>query len=288
MRAFLRLSSSLLSRPMTSSHCPTSSSSSSYNEMITGLRTSTACRRTYLSRHRQTTSKWCLRKLPSMIAPIDVAGHKRVACQIQPINLHDQVQYERLQAQRRECGWYYEDAYLNRWREAAVEGAKCLFWITTSSSDDTDQPFVFAGHISLDSFSESADLQREMTRSDKSLLTISTFFVLPEFRGKGVGGHAWTQLERLAKVEPYGNLRCSDIVIMSLSCRYVEDPVLRARYVEWTGEEPLSYERWYSRMGYVKWKEEACTEVATSGGEIVLLVEAFMMKSLSETVGRDL
>lgn len=219
-----------------------------------------------------------------MTISIGAAGHKRVTCQLQPINLDHQNQYQRLQAQRKECGWYYEDAYLDRWREAAAEGSKCLFWITTSSPDDTDQPIIFAGHISLDSFSESADLQREMTRSNKSLLTISTFFVLPEFRGKGVGGDAWMQVERLARLEPYGHPRCSAIVIMSLSCRYVEDPVLRARYVEWTGEEPQSYERWYARIGYVKWKEEACTEVVGPGGEVILLVEAFMKKSLSDAI----
>jgi len=207
---------------------------------------------------------------------------KPVSCQLRPIELGDQEEYQRLQAQRKECGWYYEDEYLKRWREAAVVGTKCLFWIVTSSSYE-EKSTIFAGHISLDAFSESEDPQHELARPDKSLLTISTFFVLPEFRGGGIGRQAMSQVEQLAKVEPYGHPSCLAIAIMSLSCRYVEDPVLRGRYIEWTGEAPSSYERWYSRMGYVKWKEEACTKIIGREGQVISLVEAFMRKTLSIT-----
>lgn len=57
---------------------------------------------------------------------------------------------------------------------------------------------------------------------------------------------------------------------------------MRALYVEWTGEEPLSYERWYEKMGYEKWKEEACTEVVKPDGQILKLVESFMKKILAD------
>jgi len=218
-----------------------------------------------------------------MTVSIKAAGQNPTTCQLQRIELDDQDQYQRLQSQRKECGWYYEDAYLNSWREAALVGAKCLFWIMTSSPTP-DQPAVYAGHISLDSVSEYDDPKHELARPDKSLLTISTFFVLPEFQGRGLGGQAMAQVERLARMEPYGHPRCSAIAIMSLSCRYVEDAALRARYIEWTGETPSSYERWYARMGYVKWKEEACTEITTPSGEVVLLVEAFMRKDLVDII----
>ena len=132
------------------------------------------------------------------------------------------------------------------------------------------------GHISLDSISEYEDPKQELARPDKSLLTISTFFVLPEFQGQGLGGQAMRQAENLAREEPYGHPRCSAIAIMSLSCQYAEDPILRARFIEWTGKTPSSYERWYARMGYVKWKEEACTKIIVPGGESIMLVEAFM------------
>jgi GNAT superfamily N-acetyltransferase len=217
-----------------------------------------------------------------MTVTTESTSSKPLICQLRPIELNDQEQYRHLQAQRKECGWYYEDVYLRRWREAAVVGTKCLFWIITSPPD-AGQPTMIAGHISLDAFSESEDPQHELARPDKSLLTISTFFVLPEFRGGGIGRQAMSQVEQLAKVEPYGHPSCSAIAIMSLSCRYVEDPVLRGRYIEWTGETPSSYERWYSRMGYVKWKEEACTEIVGREGQAIFLVEAFMKKTLSNT-----
>lgn len=218
-----------------------------------------------------------------MIASTNATDHKPTICQLQRIEIDVQNQYQRLQSQRKECGWYYEDAYLNRWREAALIGAKCLFWIMASSSI-SEQPAVFAGHISLDSVSEYEDPEHELTRPDKSLLTISTFFVLPEFQGQGLGSQAIAQVERLARLEPYGHPRCSAITIMSLSCRYVEDAVLRARYTEWTGETPSSYERWYARIGYLKWKEEACTRVTTPSSEVVLLIEVFMRKVLVNTI----
>jgi GNAT superfamily N-acetyltransferase len=214
-----------------------------------------------------------------MIDLTEAASQGPYTCQLQKIELDKQDQYQRLQVQRKQCGWYYEDVYLNRWRDAASKGAKCLFWIMALPST-LDQSTVFAGHISLDSISEYEDPKHELARPDKSLLTISTFFVLPEFQGKGLGGQAIAEVERLARLEPYGHPRCSALTMMSLSCRYVEDSELRARYIEWTGETPLSYERWYARIGYVKWKEEACTEIATPSSEVVLLREAFMKKTL--------
>lgn len=219
-----------------------------------------------------------------MTSTVDAAEQKRAVCELRPVNLNSHDEYQRLQSQRRECGWYHEDVYLNRWREAAHLGTKCLFWII-KSSQASSQSTAFAGHISLDSISEYEDPQHELARPDKSLLTVSTFFVLPEFQAKGIGGQAMAQIERLARLEPYGHPRCTAIAIMSLSCQYVEDPVCRARYVEWTGEEPVSYERWYAKMGYVKWKEEACTKVVKQDREVVFLVEAFMKKTLSGVKG---
>jgi GNAT superfamily N-acetyltransferase len=213
-----------------------------------------------------------------MTTSTEAAGHCIYTCHLRKIELEKQDQYQRLQFQRKQCGWYYEDAYLDRWRETASSGAKCLFWIMASSTPD--QAPTFAGHISLDSISEYEDPKYELARPDKSLLTISTFFVLPEFQGQGLGGQAIAEVERLARVKPYGHPTCTALTMMSLSCQYVEDPILRAQYIEWTGEEPSSYERWYARIGYVKWKEEACTEITTPSRKVVLVVEVFMKKSL--------
>lgn len=201
------------------------------------------------------------------------------ACILKPVNLHDCNELELLRAQRKECGWDYETARLDTWRSAADAGTKCLFWITMPSST-TDQPFVTAGHISLDSISSCETYGLELARPDKSLLNVSTFFVSSEHRAKGIGREAVAQVERLATSEPYGSPSCTAITIMSLSCKYVEDGSWRSCYVRWTGEEPLSYERWYAKLGYVKWKEEACTKGTGKDGEDFVLVEAFMRKRL--------
>lgn len=205
------------------------------------------------------------------------------ACVLKPVNLHNHGELELLRAQRQECGWDYDTARLDIWRSAADAGTKCLFWITIPSSA-TDQSIVTAGHISLDSISSSEDYGLELARPDKSLLTVSTFFVRPECRAKGIGREAMAQVERLARSEPFGSPSCTAITIMSLSCKYVEDDLWRSCYVRWTGEEPLSYERWYAKLGYVKWKEEACTKGISKDGEQFVLVEAFMRKILD--VGR--
>ncbi|KAM0717283.1 hypothetical protein Q7P37_007135 [Cladosporium fusiforme] len=199
-------------------------------------------------------------------------------CALQPIDLNNPNEHQRLQSQRRKCGWDFEDTHLNRWRDQAITGTKNLFWITTSPPAPASPSPILAGHISLDSLS--SDHPNELAKIDKSLLTISTFFILPAFRAKGLGREALRQLETLARQEPYGSAACSALTIMSLSSAYVEDGALRALYVEWTGEEPLSFERWYARMGYVKWKEEACTEVVRRDGEVLMLVEVFMKKVL--------
>lgn len=212
-----------------------------------------------------------------MTSATNNADQGNLACELQLVNLSDQDEYNRLQLQRKECGWDFEDECLDRWRVAAAAGTKCLFWIIVASST-AYRSTAFAGHISLDSIS--GGHYYELASADKSLLTISTFFVLPEFRAKGIGREAMKQIERLAKLEPYGSPKCSAITLMSLSCQYVEDPVLRSLYMQWTGEEPLSYERWYSKMGYVKWKEEACTKVTRQDGEVLMLVEVFMKKIL--------
>lgn len=210
---------------------------------------------------------------------IEPAAGAKVTCDLRLIDLNNEEEYRLLQAQRKQCGWHYEDAYLNNWRDQAVTGIKCLFWITTPSPVANASP-VFAGHISLESASD--DPQHELARADKSLLTISTFFVLPEFRAKGIGRQAMVQLESLARSEPFGSPRCAAITIMALSCRYVEDSAMKALYVEWTGEEPMSYERWYAKMGYKKWKEEACTEVVKPDGRTLMLTESFMKKILAD------
>ena len=208
-----------------------------------------------------------------------VLGEGEVSCGLQPVNLHDRDEYGILRSQRRACGWYYETAYLDRWKASIDAGTKCLFWITIPSPEAPNHN-ILAGHISLDSTSEFPDRKFELANPDKSLLTVTTFFVLQQYRGRALGRKAMERVEEMVKTEPYGSSSCTAITMMSLSRKYVADPTWRAQYFQWTGEEPTSYEDWYSRMGYVKWKEEPCTEGVGRDGDAYTLVEAFMKKCI--------
>lgn len=137
------------------------------------------------------------------------------SCDLRPLNLDNEDEYRLLQFQRTQCGWHYKDSHLDLWRDQATTGTKCLFWIVISSPVADASP-LFAGHISLDSVS--GDPRQELARADRSLLTISTFFVVPEFRAKGIGKQAMVGIESLARSEPFGSPRCAAITIMSLSC----------------------------------------------------------------------
>ncbi|KAL4893825.1 hypothetical protein BDV59DRAFT_24395 [Aspergillus ambiguus] len=199
-----------------------------------------------------------------------------------PINLHHPGEYVELQGQRRTCGWDYTDRALLNWRQKQEAGLKSFFWIAIPG-DDEAASVIRAGHISLDAYADPPD--PELAQADRSILTIQTFFIRPEFRALGLGRAAMDMAEAMAGREPYGSPRCKYVAVTTMSKRYFYDATAG---VEGTGLwESLGTEMprvravdWYERRGYVRWKSEArWADVARDGTEIKLVAD-FLRKPL--------
>lgn len=161
-----------------------------------------------------------------------------------PMNLDSPMEVQDLLHQRRICGWSYQQSDIDHWRSLTIVGTKMLYWIVLPTRSN-----VRAGHISL--ASESTPANPKLARLDRSLLTISTFFVLPEYRTLGLGGRAISRLEDEARAEG-----CEALVIDTM--RKEEDTeAWRASFTE-KGLDPIkSVQTFYEKRGYVKFWEEA-------------------------------
>lgn len=204
-------------------------------------------------------------------------------CTLIPMNLHDPLEFEVLSQQRVICGWNYEPKIIAAWREMMDQGLKSLFWI--SLPDGTR-----AGHISLDSadrYSPDDTLDLELANPDRSVMTITTFFIRHEYRSGGLGRAAMDILEDYATQEPYGSPHCRAITVNTLSRKYYEDDA-----EEWRGiwkrlvgrkapPRGRSNEDWYHRRGYVTWKEiPKYKENRTIDGSEITFLAVFMRKEL--------
>ncbi|GFF23429.1 hypothetical protein IFM61606_08829 [Aspergillus udagawae] len=211
-------------------------------------------------------------------------------CLLEPANLQDAEQFAELQRQRIICGWLCDPQTLQKWKQKQQENLKALFWITIPdpSTGDDKGIRIRAGHIALDAYCDPPE--PDLARADKSVQTISSFFVLPEYRSYGLGRRAMRLIEEMAVGEPYGSPRCRFVTLNALSKRYVYDegPDWRGLF-ERLGMSPPSYsiQEWYESLGYVSWKEEPLYEVRTLDGEVVKLREAFMRKELQSEFSID-
>ncbi|KAH8424956.1 uncharacterized protein LDX57_002702 [Aspergillus melleus] len=213
-------------------------------------------------------------------------------CRLEPINLNDPDHFNEVRRHRLVCGWDHEPSTLEKWKLKQNEGLKNFFWITmpnsscnlhrnSDSDSDSSQntPTIRIGHISLDAYSDPPD--PELSRADKSILAIQTFFVLPEYRSLRVGARALALAEELARREP----NCRVIALTALSKRYMYDEGLDGKGLwERIDEEmpPGSIQEWYEKKGYVGWKEEPRYETELKGGGTYWLREVFMRKVLRE------
>ena len=199
-----------------------------------------------------------------------------------PINLHDPIEFLELQRQRTICGWFYSDLELIKWRDLQDQKLKSLFWITLPASSGDPDPqgaCLRVGHISLDAYADPPDL--EVANPDKSILTVQTFFILPEYRADGFGRLAMDLTERLATQEPYGSEKCRWLTVNTVSKRYVfdESPEWQGCWAKMGLAIPKwSNEVWYERRGYVKWKEEPRYKLTTLDGQRIVLVAVFLRK----------
>jgi GNAT superfamily N-acetyltransferase len=213
----------------------------------------------------------------------------KTRCTLKPLDLNDPTQYEELRLQRVQCGWFYQPEKLDVWRREMEAKTKALFWIMLpadllngSSNDEQHQPRC-AGHISLDSDKDPPD--HELANPDKSVLEISTMYILPRYRRFGLATSATLQLERWAKTEPFGSPHCKAVTVNTLSKRYLQDDS-----EEWRGvlerlgmrDDDMSWSReeWYERLGFVKFKEQAVYEERLVDGRVVKLWASFMRKEI--------
>lgn len=196
-------------------------------------------------------------------------------CVLEPMDLHDQAQFEELLRQRKICGWKDTPHYITAWQKGMEAGTKYLFWIKPVS-----QLHVRAGHISLDNEYEPPFLEV----GDKTILRIASLFVLPEHRGGGIGRAAVETVESWAVTEPYGSKDCKALVIDAVSRNYSEDDEWRAEYLRITGIEAnprgASNEDWYARMGYVKYREEPVYPGSDPSAKGDLLWASFLRKEI--------
>jgi GNAT superfamily N-acetyltransferase len=211
-----------------------------------------------------------------------IAGPPSSKCHLEPIDLHDENQFNELRRQRIICGWDFDLHILQKWKEESL--TKNLFWIVIAHSS-TKNETIRTGHISLDS--SSGLLEPDIAPENRTELSISSFFILPEYRSLGLGKQAVGLVEKMATAEQFGNPRCRFITLTALSKRYVynEAPDWRGVWAK-LGLPPPSFsiQKWYEGLGYVAWKEEPITEAKGIDGQVVLLWEAFMKKDLQSNM----
>ncbi|PYH43053.1 GNAT family N-acetyltransferase [Aspergillus saccharolyticus JOP 1030-1] len=206
-------------------------------------------------------------------------------CHLTPINLHDPAEHAEMQRQRRICGWDHEAETIEGWKLKQDEGLKSFFWIcipdpTTTSTTIQAAVTIRAGHIALDAYSDPPD--EGLARADRSILTIQTFFILPEYRAMGLGRRAMDLVEeRAATVE---QPHCRSLALTTKSERHYldESPEGTGVWARTGSQPPLQgcSQWWYARRGYVTWKEEArWSEVGVDGSEVVFYA-AFMRKEV--------
>lgn len=201
---------------------------------------------------------------------------------LEPINLHDGYEYEELRRQRILCGWNYESKSLDKWKRDIDANTRSLFWINLLATDGKSS-LNRVGHIGLNSEIDPPEL--DLANPDKSVMEISNFFILPEYRHGGLGRIVFEMLESYATKEPYGSPSCKVITINTISRRYTEEDgdEWRGLYARKGLKAPpkgKSMEDWYARMGYVKWKEEPRYPDRLQDGTEVKLLAVFMKKSI--------
>ena len=201
---------------------------------------------------------------------------------LEPINLYDGYEYGELRRQRVLCGWDYEVEKLEKWKRDMDAKTRSIFWINLPATDSKSCPNP-VGHIGLNSERDPPEL--DLANPDKSVMEISTFFILPEHRHGGLGRTAVEMVESYATKEPYGSPNCKVITINTISRRYTENDG-----DEWRGvyarrglrapPKGKSVEDWYASMGYVKWKEEPRYPDRLQDGTEVKLIAVFMKKTI--------
>ncbi|KAK0610858.1 hypothetical protein B0T14DRAFT_500066 [Immersiella caudata] len=206
---------------------------------------------------------------------------------LEPIHLHNKADFTELQRQRILCGWNHSSSALEAWRAANDAHTQAMFWIVPASSSTLPAPQRYAGHIAMSRITYDNDNGIDGVLPDLKAMNLSTLFILPQHRGKGLASTAVRAIEDTAKIEPYGWPECRAMTLNTLARRYVEEDEWRA-----VAEIPhrllgtelpqkgTSNEDWYGRMGYVKWKEVELYPARNEDGSEFKFAAAFMWKRL--------
>ncbi|PYI00867.1 hypothetical protein BO78DRAFT_401757 [Aspergillus sclerotiicarbonarius CBS 121057] len=212
-----------------------------------------------------------------------------------PINLHNPTEYTHLQHHRTLCGWDFTDEALLSWREKQAAGLKSFFWITIPNPNpnqndhdaESTSEAIRAGHISLDSYADPPD--PELAHPDRSILTIQTFFILPEYRAGGLGRQAMALVEELATKAPFGSPACKYITVNTTSKGYYVDEGKMAVMERIRGKGGFPVVLWYERLGYMWWKTEPRYKYRESGmvGEEEVWIEADFLRKRVAGIGED-
>lgn len=181
---------------------------------------------------------------------------------VEVIDLHKQQDFDDLIVQRKICGWSFSEEVIAKWRDLADKGLKTIFWIVLPDQED---PKV--GHISLASKAEPND--PDLAQEDKSVMTISSFFILPQYRGGGIGRKVMDLMEDMATKEPYGSPNCKAIAIDTFSYKYYDHSHPLWEMTKKHLEKQPSNQLWYERRGYVRFTEKPRYVEKTIGGDII-------------------
>ncbi|KAK5660588.1 hypothetical protein OQA88_13148 [Cercophora sp. LCS_1] len=200
---------------------------------------------------------------------------------LEPMSLHDPIQFTALHNQRVLCGWRNALSDIESLRAASDSGTQIIFWIVPPSLSHLPAPERYVGHIAG---SRKIYPDEEKGLPFKTAIDLHTFFILQEHRGGGLGRAAVRALERVACSE-LGWPDCRVITLNTLARRYVEEDEWRefatGPHEQMGAVLPAkgkSNEDWYGRMGYAKWKEEELYEAVGDDGQAIKLGASFMWK----------
>lgn len=182
---------------------------------------------------------------------------------LEVIDLHKEQEVSDLIVQRKICGWNFSHDVIRKWRDLSDKGLKTLFWILIPDSND-----IKAGHISL--ASQAAPPDPDLACEDRSVMTISTFFILPEHRSGGIGRQVMDRMEEMATKQPHGSPNCKAIAIDTLSEKYHDEAHPLWPHLKQHLETQPSNQLWYERRGYVPFKVVPRYQESTPMGDVVL------------------
>ncbi|GKZ29561.1 hypothetical protein AbraIFM66950_005399 [Aspergillus brasiliensis] len=167
--------------------------------------------------------------------------------------------------QRVECSWDMEKVE-EIWRNEQIRGDKCIYWIVLPAADfvgekheklfdtavsinaaprqPTQAKFIPIGHISVDSKNKKAE-RLDLDIPSEKVFWITSFFVLPQHQGKGIGRAAMTEIERIAIQEPL----CAKTLMLDTVER--GDQIREEFAIATYGRVPkVTNQEWYGRLGY--------------------------------------